>query len=56
MLCDVQEVTTPVGQYAYATAALLERRGLKEADRAPIKVRCRCCCHLKNCLLCCGPV
>jgi hypothetical protein len=29
----LQEVTTPVGQYAYASSALLESRGLSEADR-----------------------
>ena len=34
-----QEVTTPVGQYAYASPALLESRGLSEADRESTKVR-----------------
>lgn len=37
-LHPVQEVTTPVGQYAYATPALLESRGLSEADRESTKV------------------
>ena len=34
----LQEVTTPVGQYAYASPALLESRGLSEADRESTKV------------------
>ncbi|KAL4427934.1 hypothetical protein ABPG75_002023 [Micractinium tetrahymenae] len=34
----LQEVTTPVGQYAYASPALLARKGLIEADRDPIKL------------------
>ncbi|KAL4442124.1 hypothetical protein ABPG77_011385 [Micractinium sp. CCAP 211/92] len=34
----LQEVTTPVGQYAYAGPALLARRGLTEADRDPLKL------------------
>ena len=34
----MQEVTTPVGQYAYASAALLERKGIDESEREPIKV------------------
>lgn len=33
-----QEVTTPVGQYAYASGALLERKGLTEEDRDATKV------------------
>ena len=33
-----QEVTTPVGQYAYASPALLARKGLTEADQDPLKV------------------
>ncbi|KAI3428353.1 hypothetical protein D9Q98_006733 [Chlorella vulgaris] len=32
----LQEVTTPVGQFAYATPALLERKGLAEKDRDPL--------------------
>lgn len=34
----LQEVTTPVGQYAYATPALLAKRGLTEAARDPLRL------------------
>ncbi len=59
-----QEVTTPVGQYAYASPVLLESRGLSEADRESTKVhlcfvslegaslkRARSCCLTNACCL-----
>lgn len=35
----LQEVTTPVGQYAYASPALLQKKGLCQADCDPMKAR-----------------
>lgn len=34
----LQEVTTPVGQYAYAAPALLAKKGLREEDREPVRL------------------
>jgi hypothetical protein len=34
----LQEVTTPVGSYAYAAPGLLQARGLTPQDRDPMKV------------------
>lgn len=33
-----QEVTTPVGQYAYSTPDLLAKRGVTEAARDPLRL------------------